>query len=201
MPDLTAMDEYFVHQIPEPLPSVVTHHEHWRESLFFIAHSPGGQGDVVILTMAHFPARGVMDSLQLGRIDGEPTLAHHERPYEGDPHTMTVGPVQIDITEPFRSVHLQVDEAARGAGRARPHLQRPHERARVAARNDEVRARDHLGPVPHGAVRLVRRHARVPTASRARSPNGGDNAITLGASVITPAARCGCGSRCSSPRE
>ena len=35
MPDLTAMDEYFVHQIPEPLPNVVTHHEHWRESLFF----------------------------------------------------------------------------------------------------------------------------------------------------------------------
>jgi hypothetical protein len=110
MPDLTAMDEYFVHQIPEPLPSVVTHHEHWRESLFFIAHSPRGQGDVVILTMAHFPARGVMDSLQLGRIDGEPTLAHHERPYEGDPHTMAVGPVQIDITEPFQSVHLHVDE-------------------------------------------------------------------------------------------
>ena len=53
------MDEYFVHQIPEPLPSVVTHHEHWRESLFFIAHSPEGPGDVIILTMAHFPARVV----------------------------------------------------------------------------------------------------------------------------------------------
>src|SRR6478672_10998304 len=111
MPELTAMDEYFVHQIPEPLPSVVTHHEHWRESLFFVAHSPSGGGDVIILTLAHFPARGVMDSLQLGRIDGEPTLAHHERPYEGDPHTMSVGPVQIDIAEPFRSVRLHVDEA------------------------------------------------------------------------------------------
>ncbi len=57
MPELTAMDEYFVHQIPEPLPSVVTHHEHWRESLFFVAHSPSGRGDVIILTLAHFPAR------------------------------------------------------------------------------------------------------------------------------------------------
>ena len=26
MPRLTAMDEYFVHQIPEPFPNVVTHH-------------------------------------------------------------------------------------------------------------------------------------------------------------------------------
>jgi hypothetical protein len=111
MPELTAMDEYFVHQIPEPLPSVVTHHEHWRESLFFVAHSPSGRGDVIILTLAHFPARGVMDSLQLGRIDGEPTLAHHERPYDGDPHTMAVGPVAIDITDPFRRVRLHVDDA------------------------------------------------------------------------------------------
>src|SRR6266480_4368337 len=100
------MDEYFVHQIPEPLPNVVTHHEHWRESLFFVAHSPGELGDVVMLTLAHYPARGVMDSLQLGRIDGIPTLAHHERAYAGDRHSMAVGPVQIRITEhcgPFTS--------------------------------------------------------------------------------------------------
>src|SRR4051812_23623620 len=110
MPELTAMDEFFVHQIPEPLPNVQTHHEHWRESLFFIAHPPDGLGDVVILTMAHFPKRGVMDSLQLGRIDGAMTAAHHERPYDGDPHTMAVGPVRIDITEPFKTVELHVDE-------------------------------------------------------------------------------------------
>jgi len=110
MPELTPMDELFVHQIPEPLPNVQTHHEHWRESLFFIAHPPDGLGDVVILTLAHFPRRGVMDSLQLGRIDGNMTAAHHERPYDGDPHTMAVGPVRIDITEPFKTVELHVDE-------------------------------------------------------------------------------------------
>src|SRR3954451_20757451 len=115
MPELTPMDELFVHQIPEPLPNVVTHHPHWRESLFFIAHPRDGLGDVVILTLAHFPERGVMDSLQLGRVDGVPTLAHHERPYDGDPHTMHVGPVTIDIAEPFRTVHLAVDSASDAA--------------------------------------------------------------------------------------
>ena len=125
MPELTAMDEYFVHQIPEPLPNVVTHHEHWRESLFFIAHSPRGRGDVIILTLAHFPARGVMDSLQLGRIDGEPTLAHHERPYDGDPHTMAVGPVadRHHRTVPSRSPARR--RGARSAGRARPDASPP----------------------------------------------------------------------------
>jgi hypothetical protein len=55
MPELTAMDEFFVHQIPEPLPNVAVAHPHWRESLFFIAHPREALGDVVILTLAHFP--------------------------------------------------------------------------------------------------------------------------------------------------
>src|SRR5262249_7888168 len=108
-------DEYFVHQIPEPLPNVVTDHPHWRESLFFIAHPPDGLGDVVILTLAHFPQRQVMDSLQLGRVGDHPTLAHHERPYDGDPHTMRVGPVAIDIVEPYTTVHLTVDDVPEAA--------------------------------------------------------------------------------------
>ena len=107
---LTAMDEFFVHQIPEPLPSVETHHEHWRESLFFIAHPRDGLGDVMILTMAHFPKRQEMDALQLGRIGDLPTLGRHAREYDGDPHTMSVGPVTIDIVEPYKTVHLSVVE-------------------------------------------------------------------------------------------
>jgi hypothetical protein len=33
MPELTPMDELFVHRIPEPLPNVATAHDHCRESL------------------------------------------------------------------------------------------------------------------------------------------------------------------------
>ena len=109
MPELTPMDELFVHQIPEPLPNVVTARPLAREPV--LHRSPAdGLGDVVILTLAHFPKRGVMDSLQLGRIGDTMTAAHHERPYDGDPHTMAVGPVRIDIAEPFRTVHLHVDD-------------------------------------------------------------------------------------------
>jgi hypothetical protein len=110
MPRLTAMDEQFVHQIPEPLPNTVVHHQFWRESLFFVMHPTDGPGDVVILTLAHFPAREEMDSLQLGRVGGAPTLGIHRRPYDGDPHTMAVGTVKIDIVEPYRTVHLHVGD-------------------------------------------------------------------------------------------
>ena len=67
-----------------------------------------------------------MDSLQLGRIDGSPTLAHHERPYDGDPHTMAVGPVQIDINEPFRAVRLRVDDVPEAPVAFDLTLHRPH---------------------------------------------------------------------------
>jgi hypothetical protein len=109
------MDEQFVHQIPEPLPNVAVHHQHWRESLFFVMHPPDAIGDVVILTLAHFPAREEVDSLQLGHVAGQPTIARHARAYDGDPHTMRVGPVTIDIVEPYRTVHLQVAEDASAA--------------------------------------------------------------------------------------
>ena len=108
MPKLTAMDELFVHQIPEALPAVVTHHEHWRESLFFIVHPRDRLGDVIILTMATFPAKEELDALQLGRIGDTPTMGRHHRPYDGDPHTLAVGPVKIDMVEPFKTVKLDV---------------------------------------------------------------------------------------------
>jgi hypothetical protein len=42
--------EYFVHQIPECLPSVAVHH-HWRESYFYELHDPSGKGDAIYFTM------------------------------------------------------------------------------------------------------------------------------------------------------
>jgi hypothetical protein len=107
---LTAMDEYFVHQIPEPLPNVQTHHDFWRESLFFIAHPRDGLGDVLILTMAHFPKAQEMDVLQLGRVGGKMTAAKHVRAYDGDPHTLVVPPASIEIIEPYKELRLLVED-------------------------------------------------------------------------------------------
>ena len=104
-------DERFGHQIPEPFRSTEVHHQHWRESLFFIAQSPDGPNDVTILTLAHFPARGVMDSLQLGRFADEPILMRHERSVDGDFADFRVGTVRIDVVEPKRIVRLVVEES------------------------------------------------------------------------------------------
>ncbi len=111
MPPLTAMDEHLVHQLPEPLPNVATHHPHWRESYFFICHRPAELGDVVILTMATFPQREVMDSIQMGRAGGEGVMGYLARPFDGDPHTADVGGARIEIVKPYEEVHLFADPA------------------------------------------------------------------------------------------
>jgi hypothetical protein len=109
MPRLTVMDEHFVHQIPEPLPQVTIKHEHWRESLFFIAHRPDSIGDLLILTMATYPQREMIDSLQMGRIGGEPVIGLQVRSYDGDPHTMNVGAASVEIVKPFEEINLWAD--------------------------------------------------------------------------------------------
>ena len=109
MPRLTALDEFLVHQNPEPLSVVQQHHQHWRESLFFVAHRPDALGDLLILTMATYPARAVMDSLQMGRVGGERVIGHHARPHDGDPHTMDVGAARVEIVRPFEEVRIWAD--------------------------------------------------------------------------------------------
>lgn len=104
---LTAADERLAHQIPEALPAVAVHHDFWRESYFFVMHPRSGtDGDVVIATMASYPASERLDSYQMGRIGGQFRFALHERPYGDDPHTTVVGPLSVEIVEPYRTVRI-----------------------------------------------------------------------------------------------
>lgn len=112
MPRFTKLDERFIHQIPEPFPNTAMYHHDWRESLFHHMHPRDRPGDVVILTLAHFPARELMDSLQLGRVGDTPTFALHERTVDGDQDDFKVGPVTIDVEEPLKRIRLRVDECA-----------------------------------------------------------------------------------------
>ena len=111
MPSLTAADERFVHQIPEPLSVVGIEHDHWRESYFVVAHGEAVDSDVVIVAMATYPARHTLDALVLGRVGGELLFGYHERPADGDPHTTVVGPVSVVVEEPFKQLRVVVAES------------------------------------------------------------------------------------------
>ncbi len=103
------MDELFVHQIPDLLPNVMLRHPHWRESYFFDIHEPDARGDVIFFTMAHYPAHERMDSLQMGKVDGNPVMGVLARDYGDDPHTTDVGGARVEVVRPFEELHLFAD--------------------------------------------------------------------------------------------
>src|SRR3954453_1489089 len=105
----TAMDELFVHQTPDLLPRVATHHPHWRESYFFDLHRPDAAGDVGFLTMASFPAAQMLDSLQMGKVAGTPVLGRVERAYGDDPHTTSIPGAGIEVGKRWEEVRLHTD--------------------------------------------------------------------------------------------
>ena len=105
----TAMDEHFVHQIPQLLPEVAVHHAHWRESYFYDVHDPSGEGDAIFFTMATYPAEGRMDSLQMGRVGGVQRLGVQARDHGDDPHTPYAGAARVEIVRPMEEVRLFAD--------------------------------------------------------------------------------------------
>lgn len=111
MTDLSDADEGLIHQIPEPLTHTGMFHPHWRESYFFVAHPRAGAptDDVVITTMATHPQHQTMDSYQMGRIGGRHVFALHERGWGDRPHDPVVGPVRVEVVEPYRTVRVTVD--------------------------------------------------------------------------------------------
>jgi hypothetical protein len=69
-------------------------------------HQREKPGDVLILTLAHFPSRQEIDSLQLGRVGASPIMARHLRKVDGDQDDFRVGPITIDVIEPLKKIRL-----------------------------------------------------------------------------------------------
>jgi hypothetical protein len=82
---------------------------HWRESYFFDIHRPDAAGDVVFLTMAHYPARRRMESIQLGKVGGEAVIGVVARDDDGDPHTTDAGGARIEVVRPWQEIRLYAD--------------------------------------------------------------------------------------------
>lgn len=103
---------------------------HWRESYFFVAHPPQPAGDMLILTVVSHPSRGLLECYQMGRIGGHELLARQARRYGQDPHTPVVGPAEVEVVRPYRTVRLRVadqPDAPIGldltwSARTRPHV-------------------------------------------------------------------------------
>ena len=107
--DLEAAGEGLSYRIPGAA-SPAGFPPYWRESYFFVAHRPDAPGDVLVLTMASHPAHRVLDSYQMGLISGSHFFARQSRPWGDDDSGPTaVGPVSVQVVEPYQRWHLRVD--------------------------------------------------------------------------------------------
>lgn len=148
MANPTAMDEYFVHQIPQPLPEVVVRHEYWRESFFYEIHDPSGDGDALFFTMAHYPATARFDSLQMGLVAGQRVTGYRTRDDDGDPHTLEVSGARVEVIRPFAEVRITADRTDHEVGldliwraRTKPYVLR---RGTMRAGDDIVWDQSHI---------------------------------------------------------
>ena len=162
-------DEYFVHQIPRAAPER-------RAS----TTSTGGRATSSTSTTRAasatsssspwrtFPARERIDSLQIGRVGGEPVLGYLQRPAvrRRPAHEPMLEGASIEIVEPWEEVRLRVDPS-RGRDRARLDVPGPHPAVRPAARHDARRRGPGVGPVPHLQSGTYR--ARTPSTESTRS--------------------------------
>lgn len=103
------VDEMLIHQTPEPVGTVAGTSRHWRESYFFVLHHPDVTGDVLILTMSSRPSHDLLDSYLMGHVDGEAFFSRWSRPVNAAPERTEVGPVSVQILEPYRRVRLRVE--------------------------------------------------------------------------------------------
>jgi hypothetical protein len=81
----------------------------WRESYFFELHRPDAMGDVLFFTMALHPNRRLIDSIQMGRIGGEPILGVLGRSSDDDPHTTSVAGARVEVVRAFEEIRLVAD--------------------------------------------------------------------------------------------
>ncbi|MGO8877087.1 MAG: hypothetical protein ACLQNG_15140 [Acidimicrobiales bacterium] len=144
----TPMDEYFVHQIPELLSSVAVRNDFWRESYFFELHDPDGRGDVVFFTMARYPSRKIMDSIQMGRVAGRRFGSLLSESYGDDPHTSELPGARVEVVRPFEELRIWSDQSACAIGvdltfraRTRPYALR---RGTMRAGDDVVWDQSHI---------------------------------------------------------
>jgi hypothetical protein len=106
--DLEAAGEGLSHRIPGAAPPA-RFSPYWRESYFFVAHRSDTPGDVLVLTMASHPAHEMLDSYQMGLAGGSGFFSRQSRPAGDQPAATVVGPVSVQVVEPYRRWRLLVD--------------------------------------------------------------------------------------------
>jgi hypothetical protein len=111
---LTRFDDYPIHQTPEPLAFPASSDRNVYGRYWFNGFSKGGEFYFGI-AFAVYPNRDVMDcALSIVRADGTQDCFRASRRCPADKSELRVGPMQLSIVEPMRTLRATIDSNSTG---------------------------------------------------------------------------------------
>lgn len=105
---LIGLDDYPVHQAPVPLAQTAAPAINHYDRYFFNGYSPDGSR-YFAAALGYYPNRRVMDAAFAVLRGDEIVSVIASRPAPADPTETRVGPMQLTVEEPMRSLRLAVD--------------------------------------------------------------------------------------------
>lgn len=102
---LSGLDEYPVHQAPQPVRVMATSDPRAYERYWFTAHEPD-QDLLVVMGFGHYPNLGTADAYAIVVHGSTHTTVRAHRTLGDDRRVIGTGPIGAEIIEPFREWHL-----------------------------------------------------------------------------------------------
>ena len=104
---LSPLDDYPFHQIAEPSNVVGTSDRNFYDRYYFNLFQPGREL-FVTAGLGQYPNLGVTDAFAAATLDGRQHVVRASRELAGDRRDTTVGPIEVEVVEGLRRLHVRV---------------------------------------------------------------------------------------------
>ncbi len=106
---LTPLDDYLVHQIPEPVNQVGTSDRNFYDRYYFGANTLDGS-TAMIIAFGLYPNVGVMDAFATIAVDSSKQyIVRASRELGHDRMATKVGPIGVEVIEPLRKMRVHCE--------------------------------------------------------------------------------------------
>lgn len=107
-------DEQFTHQVALPHAMVGTSDPSWRERIWLTFHDVDDEDIVVSLGLGKYPNTNTFEGFVIAARDGRQRNLRLARDLSDDLESMAVGPLKLEVLEPFERLRLRLDENPTG---------------------------------------------------------------------------------------
>lgn len=140
---LTRLDDFPIHQTPEPIAHPASNHPNTYDRYFFHGYDVGSR-TLFAAALGVYPIRGIIDASFSVVRDGVQRAVHASARAPRERSQTRVGPISIEVLEPMRRHRVRVDAADLGitADLVLTATTEPHEEPRQTARDGIVSLMD-----------------------------------------------------------